>query len=248
MMATGARRLVANAGGPLPWPPPQLAPSSPAPPSASFFARVSAKPIAFGPLLFAIGWIGILFQRGFLHQLIVGAPIFEELAKLGLALFVVAILHARGIALRLPFGWASGALFGVFEHVTTYADEEPLFLGLRIAFHAASCGLAITMYTVLERLPDTRARWASTAISSALHAANNIGALALAVVSLVAETDPISTAYSTLVTAALLTITLIILGNVERARRTAESVLLRVFPTMRRQAVPVDITRELPGP
>jgi len=75
---------------------------------AAVHRHVAQRPLVFASLLFLLGWIGIFAQRGFLRQLVVGAPVFEEFAKLGLALAVVTLLRVRPVWLRLPFGWASG--------------------------------------------------------------------------------------------------------------------------------------------
>src|SRR5581483_8383747 len=147
----------------------------------SRFSLLPSRLVLYGGLLFLMGWAGILFQRGVLRQLIVGAPLFEELAKLGPALVVVGLLRLRPIALRLPFAWASCAAFGFLEHALTYAEEPPLYLGLRVAFHLATCGLSMTAFTLLESFADARVRWGATLPSSLVHAANNFGALLFAI-------------------------------------------------------------------
>ncbi|GEM_PF-5376140 len=213
-------------GGPLPWPPPG---ARPAPRQATFFERAPANPLAFGAVLFLVGWAGILFQHGVLRQLVVGAPLFEEMAKLGLALALVALLGIRATWLRMPFAWASGAAFGVLEHFLTYADEPALFWELRVAFHLATAGLSMAVYGILEPLPDARVRWATTLLSSAIHAANNLGALFFLILGGYVDTDPAATAFSALVTAAALGLTLVVLAARERARARALLMLRRVF-------------------
>ena len=226
----------------LPWPPPQsqafvpertfYAGTERPPREPSFFERVPARVVPFGALLFFLGWLGILFQRGLLRQLVVGAPIFEELAKLGLALVVVGALAIRAMPLRVPFGWASGAGCGVLEHFLTSGDEEPLYFALRVAFHAATAGLSIAVFTLVEPMPDPRVRWASTLASSALHAANNLGALVLALLSLVIDTSLAASVYSLMITSAALALTLLALGDAERARAFTRRQMGRIFSTL----------------
>jgi hypothetical protein len=154
---------------------------APRPPvEASWLARAAAHPMRFGAILFAVGWAGILLQLGFFRQLVVGAPLFEELAKFGPPLMLVALLRARTLWARLPWAWASGAAFGVFEHYSTYPDESLVIFGERIAFHAGATGLSMALFTVVEHLPDVRARWMSTLAASIIHWGNNFGALVFA--------------------------------------------------------------------
>ncbi|MEA3200901.1 MAG: hypothetical protein QOE90_2329 [Thermoplasmata archaeon] len=241
-------------GGAITWapptapPPPAPAPYVRAPPpprGPTFFERVPARTVGFGALLFALGWLGILFQRGVLRQLVIGAPIFEELAKLGPVLVLVGLLRIRPAWARLPFGWASGAAFGVLEHFLTYSDEPALFMALRIAFHAGTCGLSVVTFTLLEPFPDARVRWASTIVSSILHAANNVGALALTIVEIVANVGAVETGYSVLVTLCALALTFAVVSAPRRAEERARRLLARLFPTLAVSARP---EADPPGP
>lgn len=154
--------------GPRPEPEPGLA------------LRTARTPLRFGIVIFLVGWAGILFQASFLQQVVFGAPVFEELAKFGPALVVAALVGARSTWIRLPLAWASGAAFGVFEHFTTYPDEVVYMFVDRVAFHAGTTGLSMLFFGVFDAMPDVRARWASTALPTLLHWANNFGAVVLA--------------------------------------------------------------------
>jgi hypothetical protein len=203
----------------------------PAPEEPSFMERYPARPLVFGSVLLLLGVLGILLQRGFLRQIVIGAPVFEEFAKFGLALTVVALLRLRPIVLRLPVAWASGAAFGVFEHAMDYADEGTVSFAARVAFHAGSAGLSMAAFTLLEGLPDVRVRWASTLASSLCHWANNFGAIALAVVGiLLHDADVVDLAWSLVVTAAVYALTLVVALGGARLRPLVARELQRVFP------------------
>ena len=120
-----------------------------------------------------------LLQAAF-AVLALGAPVFEEFFKVGLALLVcVPLLRlaespARGLVLiiRIVVAAAVGALFGWSEHFL-YSSEDTISYMSRLTFHSGAAALSMTTYSVLERVPDTRARWFSTIPSSFLHYANN---------------------------------------------------------------------------
>src|SRR5438067_1120983 len=157
------------------------------PAETPIIVRAAERPIALGGMLFLLGWLGILAQRSALRQIVVGAPVFEEMAKFGLALAVVGLLGARHVVARLPFAWLSGLGFGVLEHFLSYGQEAWYELGVRAAFHAGSCGLSMAVYAILEGATDVRARWGATIPSSLLHWANNFAALVVGLASLVAR-------------------------------------------------------------
>ena len=203
----------------------------PAPEEPSFMESYPARPVVFGSVLLLLGVLGILLQRGIVRQIVIGAPIFEEFAKFGLALTVVALLRIRPLALRLPFAWASGAAFGVFEHAMDYADEGGLGFVARVAFHAGSAGLSMAAFTLLEGLPDVRVRWASTLASSLCHWANNFGAIALAVVGLLLrDSYVVDMTWSLLVTMAVYALTLVVAFGRARLRPLVARELARIFP------------------
>ncbi|MCA1819142.1 MAG: hypothetical protein LC620_03680 [Halobacteriales archaeon] len=118
--------------------------------------------------------------QGLLSVLALGAPLFEEFFKVGLALLVCAPLSrfARGwtgapvYVMRLTVAAAVGALFGWSEHFL-YASEDARSYLFRVVFHTGSAALSMTAYTVLERNEDPRTRWFTTIPSSLLHYGNN---------------------------------------------------------------------------
>lgn len=148
-------------------------------PETSLTTRLTASPFRFAAALFLVGWAGILFQASFLQQVVFGAPVFEEFAKFGLALLVASVLSLRAPWLLIPLAWVSGGAFGYMEHHVTYPEEDVFSYGERIAFHATTAGLSMAVFCALRDAPDTRALWATTALSTLLHWANNFGAVVL---------------------------------------------------------------------
>lgn len=217
-----------------------------------FTVRFAKNPLAFAGILFLLGWIGIFAQRGFLRQLVVGAPVFEEFAKLGLALAFVTLLRVRSVWLRVPFGWASGAAFGIMEHFLSYSDEPMLLIVDRVAFHAAACGLSMAVYSLVEPLADARSRWMSTVASTLLHWANNFGAVLLGLVGLVfGAADIIDMGWSLVITASAFVLTLLVAVGRNRFRPRVARELERVFPPLHGEAAPTGAVAagpEAPGP
>lgn len=214
-----------------------------------FTVRFARNPLAFAGILFLVGWIGILAQRGFLRQLVVGAPVFEEFAKLGLALVVVTLLRVRPVWLRLPFGWASGAAFGVMEHFLSYGAETPFLYAARVAFHATACGLSMAVFSLVESLSDSRARWISTVASTLLHWANNFGAVVLALLALLlGGVDIIGLGWPLAVTTAAFVLTLLVAAGGDRLRIRVARELERVFPPLHAHAEPATAEAAGVGP
>jgi hypothetical protein len=198
-----------------------------------FAARAAERPLAFGGLLFLLGWLGILAQRSALRQVVVGAPVFEEMAKFGLALAVVSLLGARALLARLPFAWLSGLGFGVLEHFLSYAGEPWHELAIRAAFHAATCGLSMAAFSVLSPLPDVRARWGATLSSSLLHWANNFAAIVVGIGALVAPWAAfVGEVWSGLVVALAFLATIVVVTDRARLERAAAGIVARVFPPL----------------
>jgi hypothetical protein len=225
------------------------------PPETPVAIRAAATPMRYALSAFLIGWAGILFQArllqqiilslfqplaaflelitGFLQQVVFGAPVFEELAKFGPPLLVASLFGIRTLWIRMPLAWASGAAFGVMEHYVTYAEEPlELFVG-RIVFHAAAPGVSMLVYTALESMPDARARWASTIPSTLVHWGNNFGAVVLASASgFLPIGEPVVLAWATLMTAAIVVLTVVGLFWRDRfestLRRTIETAMPRL--------------------
>lgn len=153
---------------------------SPAPAAQRSFLIAAADPAwRFGLVLFGLGWAGILLQASFFQQVVIGAPLFEEPAKVGLPIALAAVLGIGAMWARLPIAGAFGAGFGVLEHFLTYADEDPFSLWIRISFHALSTMLSMAAWTALEPEADLRLRWTTTVPSTILHYANNLVAVVL---------------------------------------------------------------------
>lgn len=205
------------------------------PPEKDLLARASATPMRYALVLFLAGWAGILFQAEFLQQVVFGAPLFEELAKLGPPLALVALLGIRTNWVRLPLAWLSGGAFGVMEHYVTYPEEAFEVFVERIVFHGGATGLSMLTYGALESLPDTRARWASTLPATLLHWAFNFGAVLLGVAGvLLPIPEPVGFAYAILVTGAVLVVTL--WGILDRAgyERRVQAILETAMPRLAR--------------
>ena len=203
------------------------------PPEVSLAARAALTPLRFALLLFAVGWAGILFQTGFLRQVVFGAPVFEELAKLGLALVPVAAFRIRNAWVRLALGWLSGAAFGVFEHYSTYADEDVYLHAGRVAFHGGTAGLSMAFYHAFEDMDDVRTRWASTVLSTLLHWANNFGAVVLAFAAIPFPVfELVALGWASLVTVVILVLTALILLARPRFEAWSRATLRRAMPRL----------------
>ena len=178
-------------------------------PDVDLLARATRTPLRFATLLFLAGWTGILFQAGFLQQVVFGAPVFEELAKFGPPLVVATLLRARSNWVRLPLAWASGAAFGWMEHYVTYPDEPVEVFVERMVFHGAATGLSMLVYGALEPLMDARARWGSTLPATVFHWAFNFGGIVLALVSVFLHvSERFAFGYAVLVSSLLVVVTL----------------------------------------
>lgn len=203
-------------------------------PEVAMATRAAATHVRFALVLFLVGWAGILFQAGFLQQVVFGAPVFEELAKFGPPLLVVALLRARSLWIRLPLAWASGAAFGVMEHFVTYADESLAGYAERVLFHAASPGVSMLVYGAFESMQDVRARWIATIPATLVHWANNFLAVVIGFGTLFVRlpTDPASIAIGSILSAGMLAITLV--GVLMRAQfeRWCRRILVVAMPRL----------------
>lgn len=194
--------------------------------------RAAATSLRFGIVLFLVGWAGILFQASFLQQVVFGAPVFEELAKVGLPIALVALLRIRSLALRMLLAWASGAAFGLMEHYVTYVTEDTVGFVERVLFHTASPGLSMLFYDAYESLDDVRSRWAATVPATMVHWANNFGAVALGFGTIVGIPDVIGLVWSGLLTAVLLAATLGALLVMDDFRANARAWLEEAMPRL----------------
>lgn len=160
--------------------------TGPAPAAGVPFAvRYAASPLRLAGVFAVLGFFAVFVHQASLElQIVVGAPVFEELVKFGLALLAVGAIPRGGrlfplvALLRVVVALAVGAGFGWLEHFATYAEEPvEVFVG-RVLFHAGSTALSMAMYCVLEGAADVRLRWFATAPATAIHYANNVGAIA----------------------------------------------------------------------
>ncbi len=200
-------------------------------PRPTFLGKWSRHPARLALVMLGIGFFSVFVVQMDLHfQIVLGAPIFEEFLKFGLALLLVSYLpdpHGRGalwalvVPMRIIASLAVGALFGWLEHVTTYPSEDNFSYAWRVAFHSVSAGGSMVTYTLLEPLRETRARWFSTLVPTFLHYVNNSLAVLLGL-SLLAFKTPLwlgSVISGTVV--ALLVISILVMPWFGRAVRTA---------------------------
>lgn len=139
--------------------------------------RNAVSALRFAAILAGIGFFSVFVEQAdLLTQLVLGAPLFEEFLKFGLALLLVGwiprlprLAGAAVIALRLLVAWAVGAGFGVLEHFVTYSGEDLGMVLSRVLFHGVATGLNMAFFTVLETLPDVRSRWLATGPASFVH-------------------------------------------------------------------------------
>lgn len=137
------------------------------------------------------GGFGVfLEQANFLFQVVLGAPVFEELLKFGAALGLATLLSLGSRPLRFGLALAVGAAFGGLEHAVTYPAEPAAALRFRLAFHAGTPALSMATYDALHPVHDPRVRWAATVPASVLHWVNNVAAVLLGVAGLAAGELP----------------------------------------------------------
>lgn len=133
-------------------------------------------------ILFGVGFVGTLVMSASLFtQIVIGAPVFEELWKLGSALLLVHLLGVTSGPARVLVALVPGAAFGVFEHFLTYAGEDLATLVFRVAFHAGSTGLSAATWHVLADGARPGVAWLATAPATVVHWINNFAAVLLLV-------------------------------------------------------------------
>lgn len=165
-------------------------PPPPAQGAPSAFETLPRDPRRHAAILAGIGLLGtIVLGADFLRQVVVGAPLFEELLKFGLALLLVTMMRVRSAPLRVLVALLPGAGFGAFEHAFTYASEPLLVFADRVVFHAGSTALSMAVYHAIEPVPDARLLWFAPLPSMLVHWANNFLAVVLGVGSLVGGFD-----------------------------------------------------------
>lgn len=133
------------------------------------------------------GFLGVFVeQANILFQIVVGAPVFEELFKFGIALGLVSLLRVPSRVPRFLLAALVGAGFGWLEHAVTYPEEAAAALRFRLGFHAATPALSMAVYDSLASLANHRIRWAVTVPASAVHWLNNFTAVLLGFASVAA--------------------------------------------------------------
>lgn len=178
----------------------------------------------------------VVFNNFLVLQIVMGAPVFEEMLKFGLALLLVAWLPqghgpARVLVVlaRVVAGLAVGAGFGVLEHHVTYSDEPAYSYAWRISFHAIAPAVSMATYSALEPMWDVRCRWLSVVPSILAHYANNALGIVVALLTL-GLLSPV--VWSGLVVVALLASGVAILAAPSLARRWAGRLVSQRFPLL----------------
>lgn len=145
------------------------------------------KPRLHAAAFLVLGGFGVfLEQASLLFQIVVGAPVFEELLKFGAALGVACLLRLDSRFTRFAVALVVGAAFGGLEHAVTYPDEPLAALRFRVLFHAGTPALSMAVYDALFPVEDPRVRWAAVVPSVVLHWANNAASVALGLAGLAA--------------------------------------------------------------
>ncbi len=160
------------------WSPPQPRPtapvsvsperffSAPRPPERPHFLfRTANDPVRFAAVLLGAGAFAVFVQQApLLYQLVLGAPLFEEALKFGLALLLVApaglpVRHPAGLAGRIGLAFLFSAIAGTvaWGAMETFSDAAT-----RHALLGAGLGAAGGFALVLPHLLLTGAvpRWA----------------------------------------------------------------------------------------
>ena len=160
-----------------------------APVDEPWLDRITRTDLRLALAFFLSGLVAVFFHQVPLGgQVVVGAPLFEEFFKLGLALLPWAALRIQSLAVRLPTAGLVGVGFGVMEHFLSYGDEPTFILYGRMAFHGLTCALSMAVLHGL-RGADRRLLLAATLPSSFIHAGNNSAAVSLGLFGLFSGLD-----------------------------------------------------------
>lgn len=195
------------------------------------FADLPSTPSKHGALLALAGFAAVfLDQAPFLYQLVLGAPIFEELFKFGLALIATAALPR--LWARLPAALLIGAGFGVMEHFVSYSAEPTSVLVGRIAFHGLSTGLTMVVYEAVRRRSVHDLWWAPVP-SIFIHYLNNAGAIVLGVPLELVGLGAWSFIWSGGLVLALLVLTIVWLARPAAPQRLCAWLTRKITPSLR---------------
>ena len=161
-------------------------------PRESVFSMWARSPVRLAATLLGIGFMSVfLKQMDLVFQIVLGAPLFEEFFKFGLALVVVAWIPrgptfwAALFPLRMIVALGAGAGFGYLEHISTYAEEDTTIFLWRVAFHAVTTALSMATYSIFEKSGDARIRWFAVLPAAMVHYFNNAAAVVLGLLSTV---------------------------------------------------------------
>ena len=140
--------------------------------------EIPTSPMFFSFACMIIGFWSVLFVGiNITQRVIIIAPIFEELLKFGVALFIATALFGRSTNSRIAVAIVIGTLFGLIEHQTTYASEPDLLYLFRTAFHLTTTVLSVSIYTLFERKGLDELLLTSLVTSMLLHYFNNMFSL-----------------------------------------------------------------------
>lgn len=143
-----------------------------------------ASPVYYGVICSFFGLWSILFAGISLQRVVIFAPIFEEVAKFGVALLVGSALFGRSLPARIGVALVVGSLFGVVEHVTTYPTETDSLYLFRTLFHMMTTVLSVTVYTKFEARAGRSLQWVAPGYSILVHFFYNTFAVLSAVIGL----------------------------------------------------------------
>jgi hypothetical protein len=138
-------------------------------PKPSELRESPISPVYYGGICTLFGLWSILFAGISLQRVVVFAPIFEELAKFGVALLVGSVLFGRSFPARIGVALVVGSSFGVVEHVTTYPAETDALYLFRTLFHAMATVLSVAVYSRFESLGDRSLLWIAPGYSMLIH-------------------------------------------------------------------------------
>lgn len=226
---------------------------------AHFMLRVANRPWLFAGIVFGFGFFAVFVRQADLFtQIILGAPIFEEMVKFGLALLISLAIewvaggfmlrswrHPGWLGLRLPIALAVGAGFGIMEHAFTYSSESRSSYVWRTLFHALATGTSMIVFHAVLLSRDVRTRWLAVLPSVFIHYLNNYAALVLGIGSLAIA--PLATAASVWSMALVVSLGVMAVAFLVApgwARRSMEQIASRLpVETARGAAVPADAGR-----
>jgi len=148
----------------------------------SFWEDLPRMPILLGVISAVLGLWGMLFIiAGEVQRIVVVAPIFEELLKFGLAIFLGTALFGRRLLSRVAIGFLIGVLFGVSEHFLTYSAEPDTVYLFRVFFHGMTASLSVAIFVKFEQYDFYHLMWTAPLLSIGFHFMHNAFAVATSI-------------------------------------------------------------------